>query len=109
MEDTKIEDYDYVTYQHSPNGKEKQILHVRSLPPTSVVQSPVKLVLNKTNQNAAWSSPRTKQSFKLQDALLNAMDEDVMVIRRKEIEEAARKQRRENLRALLITIIRGNV
>ena len=32
---------------------------------------------------------------------LNAMDEDVMVIRRKEIEEAARKQRRENLRETL--------
>ena len=76
----KAEDYDYVKYNHSPHGNQKQLVHVTSLPPTSVLQSTQKLILNKTTSNAAWCSPRTKESFELQEALLYVMDEDVIVV-----------------------------
>ena len=70
---------DYVRVKH-PNGiGVDRVEHVTSLPPASVVQSPVKMVLNKTTTNAAWSSPRTKESFEMQEALLYALDDDVIL------------------------------
>eukprot|EP00944_MAST-04C_sp_MAST-4C-sp1_P000524 g524.t1 len=93
---------DYVRVKH-PNGiGVDRVEHVTSLPPASVVQSPVKMVLNKTTTNAAWSSPRTKESFEMQEALLYALDDDVIAIRHKTIETAARKYHRENVRAQLL-------
>ena len=93
---------DYVRVKHPDGIAAERIVHVTSLPPASVVQSPVKMVLNRTTTNAAWSSPRTKESFEMQEALLYALDEDVIAIRHKTIETAARKYHRENVKAQLL-------
>jgi hypothetical protein len=71
--------------EDATSGDDDEHVHVYSLPPPSVVMSPVKMTMNRTTPNARWSVPRSREARRIQKVLMTVLDDDVDAVRKKKI------------------------